>query len=92
MDFVSRPAAGGYALVREAAAGNHGATIREIAVHDAREEERLFGSRRQRRPQPALRPRVTIAGSGLVIALAGISILLIRPLRQCARRGRGVAA
>jgi signal transduction histidine kinase len=80
MNFVKQgQPAGAVALVREAVAGNIGGTIREIATTMRAEEERLLGLRTisaDRSQQ--LAAVVTIAGSGLVIALAGISILLIR--------------
>ena len=45
----------------------------------AEEDAAVRAANRQCRPQPASwRPSVTIAGSGLVIALAGISIFLVR--------------
>jgi signal transduction histidine kinase len=80
MNFVKQgQPAGAVALVREAVAGNIGGTIREIASTMRSEEERLFGLRTINADRSQqLAAVVTIAGSGLVIALAGISILLIR--------------
>jgi signal transduction histidine kinase len=67
------------ALVREAAAGNIGGTIREIATVMRSEEARLFGLRTVNADRSQqLAAMVTIAGSGLVIALAGVSIFLVR--------------
>jgi signal transduction histidine kinase len=66
-------------IVREAAAGDTNTTIREIAQAMRAEEDRLFIARTataDRTQQMA--SLVTVAGSGLVIALAGISILLVR--------------
>lgn len=70
---------GAVALVREAVAGNSSGAIREIAATMRSEEDRLFALRtgNAHRSQQ-LSALVTIAGSGLVIALAGISIFLVR--------------
>jgi signal transduction histidine kinase len=80
MDFVKRDQpAGAVALVREAAGDNTSTMIRELALTMRAEEERLFALRTvnaDRSQQFA--SLVTIAGSGLVIALAGISIFLVR--------------
>jgi signal transduction histidine kinase len=67
------------ALVREAAAAGTTSTIREMATAMHDEEKRLFAERtaNAHRSQK-LATTVTIAGSGLVIALAGISIFLVR--------------
>jgi signal transduction histidine kinase len=67
------------ALVREAAAGGTSVTIREVGAAMRVEEERLL----ERRSIAADRSQVmassvTIAGSGMVIALAGVSIFLVR--------------
>jgi signal transduction histidine kinase len=67
------------ALVSEAAAGNTSSAIRSLAEAMGGEETRLFelrvanADRSQR-----LASTVTIAGSGLVVLLAGISIFLLR--------------
>jgi len=67
------------ALVSEAAAGDTSSTIRSVADAMRREETRLFelrvanADRSQR-----LASAVTIAGSGLVVVLAGISMFLLR--------------
>ena len=67
------------ALVREAAEGDTTTTIRAVADAMRGEEDRLFdlrvanAARSQRRAS-----MVTIAGSGLVIVLAGISMFLLR--------------
>ena len=67
------------ALVREAAAGDTTATISDAAAAMHREEDRLFTLRSANADQSQkLASTVTIAGSGLVIALAGISIFLVR--------------
>lgn len=67
------------AVVREAAAGNVGETIRDVATAMRSEEERLLGLRTANADRSQqLAAIVTIAGSGLVIALAGISIFLVR--------------
>lgn len=66
-------------LVREAAAGNTSATIGSIGMAMRAEEERLWAMRSvaAERSQ-VLASSVTIAGCGMVIALAGISIFLVR--------------
>jgi signal transduction histidine kinase len=67
------------ALVREEAAGNSGGAIRDVALAMRAEEERLFTARNMTADRSQrIASRVTIAGSGLVIALAGISIFLVR--------------
>ena len=80
MDFVKHnEPASAVALVREAAAGNTSGTIRDVATAMRAEEERLFGLRTINADRSQLLAAiVTIAGSGLVIALAGISIFLVR--------------
>jgi signal transduction histidine kinase len=66
-------------LVREAAAGDTSSTIRDVANAMHGEEDRLFILRRANADHSQkLASTVTIAGSGLVIALAGISIFLVR--------------
>jgi signal transduction histidine kinase len=72
-------------LVREAAAGNTGSAIRDAADAMHREEAQLFEQRTVNADRSQkLASTVTIAGSGLVIALAGISIFLVR--RESAAR------
>jgi signal transduction histidine kinase len=67
------------ALVREAAAANTDATISQVALGMRQEEERLFALRTYNADHSQrLASMVTVAGSGLVIALAGISIFLVR--------------
>jgi signal transduction histidine kinase len=80
MDLVKRNQPGNaVALVREAAAGNIGGAIRDVANAMRAEEERLFALRTVNADRSQqLAAIVTIAGSGLVIALAGISIFLVR--------------
>jgi signal transduction histidine kinase len=80
MDFVRRnQPAGAVALVREATASNTSGTIRDVALAMRGEEQRLFAVRADNADQTQrLASLVTIAGSGLVIALAGISIFLVR--------------
>lgn len=80
MTFVKQNhPAGAVALVREAVAGNTSNTIRDVALAMRGEEERLFGVRTVTADRTQqLASLVTIAGSGLVIALAGISIFLVR--------------
>ena len=66
-------------LVREAASADTNDTIREVARAMRAEEDRLFIARTATADRTQqLAALVTVAGSGLVIALAGISIFLIR--------------
>ncbi|MEZ5822175.1 MAG: CHASE3 domain-containing protein [Xanthobacteraceae bacterium] len=66
-------------LVREAAAANTSATIARIGDAMRAEEERLWAMRAVEADRSqVLASSVTIAGSGMVIALAGISIFLVR--------------
>jgi signal transduction histidine kinase len=80
MNFVKQnQPSGAVALVREAAAENSSGAIREIALAMRVEEERLFAARNIAADRSQrIASSVTIAGSGLVIALAGISIFLVR--------------
>jgi signal transduction histidine kinase len=80
MDFVKQnQPAGAIAQLREAAAGNTSTTIRDVAEAMRSEEERLFAQRSVTADRSQqLASGVTVAGSGLVIALAGISIFLVR--------------
>jgi signal transduction histidine kinase len=67
------------ALVREAAAENTSGAIREVAIAMRQEEERLFAARTiAADSSQKIASSVTIAGSGLVIALAALSIFLVR--------------
>jgi signal transduction histidine kinase len=67
------------ALVREEAEGNSGGAIRDEALAMRAEEERLFTARNIAADRSQrIASGVTIAGSVLVIALAGISIFLVR--------------
>ena len=67
------------ALVREAAADDTSRTIRDVGDAMRDEEDRLFALRTANADRSQkLASTVTIAGSGLVIALAGISIFLVR--------------
>jgi signal transduction histidine kinase len=66
-------------LVREAAAGDTSSAIRGAAEVMHRDEAELFALRTANADRSQrLASTVTIAGSGLVIALAGISIFLVR--------------
>ena len=80
MEFVKQnQPAGAVALVREAAAGNTGSTIREVATAMRHEEDRLLVERTANADRSQkLAAMVTIAGSGLVILLAGVSFCLVR--------------
>jgi signal transduction histidine kinase len=84
MSFVKRGEPGGaVALVRESAAENSSGTIRDVALAMRAEEERLFAGRTiAADSSQKIASSVTIAGSGLVIALAGISIFLVRRSAQ----------
>jgi signal transduction histidine kinase len=67
------------ALVREAAASNTTTAIRDVADGMRAEEDRLFALRTANADRSQLlASTVTIAGAGLVIALAVISIFLVR--------------
>jgi signal transduction histidine kinase len=66
-------------LVREAAAGNISATVRDIASIMLAEENRLFLVRTANADQTQIRASsVTIVGSCLVIALAALAVFLVR--------------
>jgi signal transduction histidine kinase len=67
------------AMVRDVAAGNAGNAIGNAALAMREEETRLFGLRTLNADRSQeLASIVTIVGSGLVIALAAISIFLVR--------------
>ena len=80
VDFVKRnDTAGGVAMLREAGAGDSVRKIADISTAMRAEEDRLFVARTTTADRTQqLASLVTVAGSGLVIALAGISILLVR--------------
>nr|WP_092516869.1 CHASE3 domain-containing protein [Afipia sp. GAS231] len=80
VDFVKRnDIAGGIAMLREAGASDSVQKIGEVADAMRAEENRLFAMRTATADRTQqLASIVTVAGSGLVIALAGISILLVR--------------
>jgi signal transduction histidine kinase len=84
MNFVRQnQPAGAVALVREAAAENSSGTIRDVALAMRAEEERLFAGRTVAADRSqTLASSVTLAGSGLVIALAATSIFLVRRSAQ----------
>jgi signal transduction histidine kinase len=70
-------------LVREAAAGASTATIRDVGEAMRTEENQLFALRRANADRSErLASGVTIAGSALVVLLAGISIVLLRRSAQ----------
>jgi signal transduction histidine kinase len=70
-------------LVREAAAGNTSATIRDLGDAMRTEENELFALRRTNADRSEwLASTVTIAGTALVILLAGISLVLLRRSAQ----------
>ena len=80
VDFVKRnDTAGGVAMLREPGAGDAVRKIAEVSTAMRAEEDRLFADRTTTADRTQqLASLVTVAGSGLVIALAGISILLVR--------------
>ena len=80
IEFVKRnDITGGIAMLREAGASDSVRKIGEISRAMHAEEERLFASRTATADRTQqLASVVTVAGSGLVIALAGISIFLVR--------------
>ena len=70
---------GGIAMLREAGAGNSVQRITEVTAAMRAEEDRLFADRTATADRTQqLASAVTVAGSGLVIALTGISIFLVR--------------
>ena len=80
IDFVKRnDIAGGVAMLREAGASDSVQRMNDVAAAMRTEEERLFALRTATADRTQrLASIVTVAGSGLVIALAGISIFLVR--------------
>ena len=80
VDAVNRQdAAAGVAVMREAAAGNAAQRMNDIVDEMRTEENRLFEQRTRTADRTQqLASIVTVAGSGLVIALAAISIFLVR--------------
>jgi signal transduction histidine kinase len=89
IDFTRRnDAAGGIAVLAEAAAGDSVRRIDEVAALMRAEEEHLFALRNASAERSEiLASSVTMAGSGMVIALAGLSIFLVRR----SARGRDTA-
>jgi signal transduction histidine kinase len=79
VDFVRQnDTAGGIAMLRGGSADSV-QTISDVTATMRTEEERLFAARtRSADRSQRIASIVTIAGSGLVIALAGISIFLVR--------------
>jgi signal transduction histidine kinase len=80
IDFVKRnDIASGIAMLREAGASDSVRKIGEIADAMRAEEDRLFALRTATADRTQkMASVVTVAGSGLVIALAGVSIFLVR--------------
>jgi signal transduction histidine kinase len=80
IDFAKRgDTAGGVAMLREAGANDSVRRIGEIANAMRAEEDRLFELRTATADRTQkFASSVTVAGSSLVIALAGISIFLVR--------------
>ena len=79
VDFVKRnDTAGGVAMLREAGASDSVRKIGEISRAMRAEEDKLFAERTATADRTQqLASAVTVAGSGLVIALAGFSIFLV---------------
>jgi signal transduction histidine kinase len=80
IDFAKRnDIAGGIAMLRQASSSEPARQIREIANAMRAEEGRLFSIRTAAAQRSQrLASIVTVAGSGLVVVLAGISIFLVR--------------
>lgn len=80
VDFVKRnDQQGGIAMLRAPGAGATTQRITELSTAMRREEDRLFAARTlSADSSQELASLVTIAGSGLVVALAGLSIFLVR--------------
>jgi signal transduction histidine kinase len=80
IDFVKRnDTAGGIAMLRDPGAGASVRTISEASAAMFAEENRLFALRTEQADRTqVLASSVTIAGSSCVIALAALSIFLVR--------------
>ncbi len=80
IDFANRhDTVGGIEMLRTSDSGASVKRINDIANRMRQEEERLFALRSQTADRTErLASMVTVAGSGLVILLAGISIFLVR--------------
>ncbi len=80
IDFVKRnDTAGGIAMLREAGASDSVRKIGELTAEMHAEENRLFTARTATADHTQqLASIVTVAGSGLVIAFAGLSVMLVR--------------
>jgi signal transduction histidine kinase len=80
VDFVKQgDVAGGVAMLRETGAGNSMQAIRGATAAMQAEEDRLFAQRTAKADRTqVLASSVTIAGSSCVIALAALSIFLVR--------------
>ena len=84
-------AAGGTAMLRSSDSGESFRRINDIANRMRAEEERLFALRTQTADRTErLASLVTVAGSGLVVLLAGVSVFLVR--RSTRARDRAEAA
>ena len=80
IDFVKRnDTAGGIAMLRDPGAGASVRTISEASTAMFAEENRLFAQRTDKADRTqVLASSVTIAGSSCVVALAALSIFLVR--------------
>jgi signal transduction histidine kinase len=84
VDFVKRnDTAGGVAMLRDPGAGASVRAIREASAAMFVEENRLFAQRTAKADRTqVLASSVTIAGSSFVVALAALSIFLVRRSAQ----------
>jgi signal transduction histidine kinase len=84
VDFVKRnDTAGGVAMLRDAGAGAAVRAISEASAAMFAEENRLFAQRTAKADRTqVLASSVTIAGSSFVVALAALSIFLVRRSAQ----------
>ena len=80
IEFAKRhDLAGGVAMLRQASASDTVRRMNDIATDMRKEEDRLFALRTETADRTQqLASIVTVVGSALVIALAGISIFLVR--------------
>ncbi|MGC2811733.1 MAG: CHASE3 domain-containing protein [Bradyrhizobium sp.] len=80
IEFAKRhDLAGGVAMLRQASASDTVRRINDIATDMRKEEDRLFALRTETADRTQqLASIVTVVGSALVIALAGISVFLVR--------------
>ena len=84
IEFVKRDDIdGGVAMLRDSTAGVSVRQIQEVSTAMRAEEDRLFAMRTKTADRTQqLASIVTVSGSGLVLALAGISIFLVQQSRR----------